>query len=318
MKGVQILDDPEVREEGFDEVRFNDDPSLSNIVQWNTRRRYAVSVGAGVSTQELTNALEASNMFSVAAGHGNISVAGGWLQGGGHGPFSYNRLGVDEVLEFQVVTADSGLKIANSVINSDLFWALKGGGGGTFGVVVQATVNAWPDTSRAAFSAWLNITTAAPEDEIYEIATRCFDELQSLSSLQGFCFIYPRAIRILAWTHPTGRSDDKIAVRGHRRDWVRSVKALQAEKHVASVIHEEIPYGSFKELYDGTFGMLNARLYGKDDKCRQKSEWFPNDYECRYGAFTTPDSSLNPRRPPPRDILDPVSIFTISNTLLTV
>jgi FAD/FMN-containing dehydrogenase len=44
-------------------------------------------------------------------------------------------------LEFKVVTADGNLTIANDVTNQDLFWALKGGGGGTWGVVVEATFN---------------------------------------------------------------------------------------------------------------------------------------------------------------------------------
>jgi len=48
-------------------------------------------------------------------------------------------LGADNVLEYKVVTADGNLTIANAVSNPDLFWALRGGGGGTWGVVVEAT-----------------------------------------------------------------------------------------------------------------------------------------------------------------------------------
>jgi Berberine and berberine like len=39
-----------------------------------------------------------------------------------------------------VVTADGEIRIANACTNADLFWALKGGGGGTFGVVTQVTL----------------------------------------------------------------------------------------------------------------------------------------------------------------------------------
>lgn len=42
-------------------------------------------------------------------------------------------------LEFKIVTPDGQLRIANRCQNSDLFWALRGGGGGTFGVVLEAT-----------------------------------------------------------------------------------------------------------------------------------------------------------------------------------
>src|SRR5215469_13135977 len=40
----------------------------------------------------------------------------------------------------EVVTADGSVRIANSCINPELSWALKGGGGGTFGVVTRLTV----------------------------------------------------------------------------------------------------------------------------------------------------------------------------------
>jgi FAD/FMN-containing dehydrogenase len=47
---------------------------------------------------------------------------------------------VDNVVEFKVVTADGELVVANEIANPDLFWALRGGGGGTWGVVVEATI----------------------------------------------------------------------------------------------------------------------------------------------------------------------------------
>jgi FAD/FMN-containing dehydrogenase len=71
---------------------------------------------------------------------GDVSVAGGWAQAGGHSQFSMEYgLGADNVLEYKVVTADGNLTVANAVTNPDLFWALRGGGAGTWGVVVEAT-----------------------------------------------------------------------------------------------------------------------------------------------------------------------------------
>lgn len=60
---------------------------------------------------------------------------------GGHGPLtSKYGLAADVMLEYKVVTSDGQLRIANAVSEPDLFWALRGGGGGTFGVVVEATM----------------------------------------------------------------------------------------------------------------------------------------------------------------------------------
>ncbi|KAF8876325.1 hypothetical protein BD779DRAFT_1560650 [Infundibulicybe gibba] len=48
-------------------------------------------------------------------------------------------LGVDRVLQFKVVTPDGQLRTVNKCTNTDLFFALRGGGGGTFGVVMEST-----------------------------------------------------------------------------------------------------------------------------------------------------------------------------------
>jgi hypothetical protein len=44
------------------------------------------------------------------------------------------------LLEAEIVTADGSVRIANACTNPDLFWVLKGGGGGTFGVVTRLTL----------------------------------------------------------------------------------------------------------------------------------------------------------------------------------
>lgn len=52
-------------------------------------------------------------------------------------------MGADHILEFEVVTADGRFITANKDRNSDLFWALRGGGGSTFGVVTSVVVKAY-------------------------------------------------------------------------------------------------------------------------------------------------------------------------------
>jgi hypothetical protein len=55
-------------------------------------------------------------------------------------------MAADQTLEWEVVTADGSLVTASPTENSDLYWALSGGGGGTYGVVVALTVKAYPDS----------------------------------------------------------------------------------------------------------------------------------------------------------------------------
>ena len=47
-------------------------------------------------------------------------------------------------MQFRVVTPDGKNRVANECQNTDLFWALRGGGGGTFGVVTEVSVKADP------------------------------------------------------------------------------------------------------------------------------------------------------------------------------
>lgn len=75
-----------------------------------------------------------------------VGVMGGYIQGGGHSPMSsIYGTGADQVLAFEVVTADGRFVTADQKQNSDLFWALRGGGGSTFGVATSVTVKAHPD-----------------------------------------------------------------------------------------------------------------------------------------------------------------------------
>lgn len=75
-----------------------------------------------------------------------LTMFAGFTQGGGIGPLvSKYGLGADQVLEWEVVTGTGELVKATPSDHPDLFWALRGGGGGTYGVVVSMTVKAYSD-----------------------------------------------------------------------------------------------------------------------------------------------------------------------------
>jgi FAD/FMN-containing dehydrogenase len=65
----------------------------------------------------------------------------GFVQGGGFGSLSKQfGTGAASLLEAEIVTADGTIRIINQVQEPDLFMAIKGGGGGTFGVVTRMTM----------------------------------------------------------------------------------------------------------------------------------------------------------------------------------
>jgi len=68
----------------------------------------------------------------------------GWSIGGGHGPMVPSKgLGVDNILEVELVNANGNITVANALQNSDLYWALRGGGGSTWGVITSITIKAY-------------------------------------------------------------------------------------------------------------------------------------------------------------------------------
>ena len=75
-------------------------------------------------------------------GGGCITVGvAGLIQSGGFGSFSKAYgMAAASLLEAQIVTADGAVRIANACTNPDLFWGIKGGGGGSLGVVTRLTL----------------------------------------------------------------------------------------------------------------------------------------------------------------------------------
>jgi FAD/FMN-containing dehydrogenase len=98
----------------------------------------------------------------------------------GHTPLSTQySLGSDHFLEAKVVTTDGNLVIANKVSNSDLFWALRGGGGGTFGVVVEATIKAYADIPETEVVWFVNSISSLP-NSVDESLTHLYNQLLDL------------------------------------------------------------------------------------------------------------------------------------------
>jgi len=101
----------------------------------------AVSTGAGATWSDLYDAVTTrGGRYVQGGGCTSVGVAG-LVQSGGFGSCSKGwGTAASNLLEAEVVTADGEVRIANRCSHPDLFWALKGGGGGTFGVVTRLTL----------------------------------------------------------------------------------------------------------------------------------------------------------------------------------
>lgn len=109
----------------------------------------AITVGAGTRWLEAYDmATNQHQRYVQGGGCTTVGAAGGFTQGGGFGSFSKRfGTGAAGILQAEVVTADGNIVIANRCQNKELFWAIRGGGAGTFGVVTKMTLktHALPD-----------------------------------------------------------------------------------------------------------------------------------------------------------------------------
>ncbi|RPD52974.1 FAD-binding domain-containing protein [Lentinus tigrinus ALCF2SS1-7] len=118
-----------------------------------------VTMGAGVSQGQLYDFAEAHNITLPGGAERSVAAVGGYLQGGGHSALAnVFGLAVDRALEAKIVTPDGRYLTASACQNADLFFAIRGGGGGTFGVLMEATMRALPQMSFPAVFVGLNAT----------------------------------------------------------------------------------------------------------------------------------------------------------------
>jgi FAD/FMN-containing dehydrogenase len=130
----------------------------------NTAPVPALSVGAGCMWLQAYQAVAAAGRYVQGGGCTTVGVAG-LVQGGGFGSFSKTYgIAAASLLEAEVVTADGVIRVVNEAREPDLFWALKGGGGGTFGIVTRLTLATHP--LPATFGS-LHVTFRARTDEAY-------------------------------------------------------------------------------------------------------------------------------------------------------
>lgn len=124
----------------------------------------AISVGAGAMWLHAYQAAASAGRYVQGGGCTTVGVAG-LVQGGGFGSFSKGfGTAAASLLEAEIVTADGEIRTINAAREPDLFWALKGGGGGTFGAITRLTLatHPLPDTVGP-----VNLTLRAKSDDAF-------------------------------------------------------------------------------------------------------------------------------------------------------
>jgi FAD/FMN-containing dehydrogenase len=124
----------------------------------------AVSIEAGAYWRQAYDAVTTKGGRYVQGGGCMTVGVAGLVLGGGFGSFSKGfGMAAASLIEAEIVTADGEVRIANACSNPDLFWALKGGGGG-FGVVTRVTLKTHP---LPEFFGGVSATLKATSDDAY-------------------------------------------------------------------------------------------------------------------------------------------------------
>jgi len=113
----------------------------------------SATIGAGAKLVDIYDQLSSQGVCIPSGTCPTIGIAGITLGGGiGMVDRAYG-LTCDSLLSAQVVLADGSVLTCDASDHADLFWALRGGGGGNFGIVTQMTFATFATQDVTSFSA---------------------------------------------------------------------------------------------------------------------------------------------------------------------
>ncbi|KAG6965416.1 hypothetical protein JG688_00007202 [Phytophthora aleatoria] len=120
------------------------------------------TVQAGARLAWIYTELDRLGGYNFNAGTCPSVGIGGHISGGGYGMVSrHYGLAADQTTEMRVVLFNGTVVTASSSENTDLFWALRGGGAGSFGIVTLFTIKAYKMPEVTVFSMQFNASVRA-------------------------------------------------------------------------------------------------------------------------------------------------------------
>ncbi|UNI19290.1 hypothetical protein JDV02_005483 [Purpureocillium takamizusanense] len=155
-------------------------------------RGNAMTLGAGIQLNEAYAAAD-EHRQAVVGGQGSTVGIVGYVTGGGHSSLGPRYgMAADSVLEMLVVTPGGKIVAINEDQNRDLFWAMRGGGGSTFGVVVSVTLRTFPtpQVTNGGFIVFTDPNEHAIKDELIAYVSSQVPVLMD-QGVSGYLFLSP-------------------------------------------------------------------------------------------------------------------------------
>ena len=161
-------------------------------------------------------------------------------------------MGVDNVLEATIVTVDGKVITANACNHPELFYAIRGGGGGTYGIVTSVTMKAHPEPRTTNWNLMVTLQDSSKEKEWWDLMAFFHSDLRRLKEggAQGYYYVFPpQAPRgymlmtaFMLFDKPNGTVRDLFAPLKGKLDTMNGTVVYQSTEETAP---------SFFEAYHG-------------------------------------------------------------------
>lgn len=150
----------------------------------------ALTAGAGIQMYE-AYALTHTINHTVVGGNGRTVALGGFITGGGHSILApQHGLATDSVLEMEIVSPTGDILTLNECQNTDLFWAMRGGGGSTFGVLTSVTMALIPSPEVVGMTFWIG--TGADNTQAFDMLAYVVSQFPDLADagISGYPIVF--------------------------------------------------------------------------------------------------------------------------------
>jgi hypothetical protein len=165
-----------------------------------TTRKNIGIIGAGVTGDEAMAFFSAYGMEVTIGICPTVGIAGGFGQGGGIGPLAPTfGMMVDQAVEFDVITPDGVIRTINECNDPDLFWAMRGGGGQSYAILVNYKFQLHTSTPWAAYlveATFANNISATQNSALRDLlTTQAKNQLTwTENHISGYTIINPSSI----------------------------------------------------------------------------------------------------------------------------
>ncbi|EFQ99475.1 6-hydroxy-D-nicotine oxidase [Nannizzia gypsea CBS 118893] len=206
----------------------------------------AMKIGAGVLGQEVYEVASQNNVVVVGGACPSVGIAGGYTQGGGHSLLTTKYgMAADHVLEWEVVTPNGDLVVASPSQNQDLYWALSGGGGGTYGIVRSMTVKTFPELKTAAATLAYSSTGINPDlyFDLFKIFLTCMPAIVEAGG---------STVWILT---PLGFKVAPVMIPGSTKDAIDTILQPFLQKlrdNAIPFLYSNVDYASYHDAFQAT------------------------------------------------------------------